>query len=87
GVLITGITEKPIKRYFINAGIYLLNPDVCQQIPHNEFYDMPSLIQKLISQGGKVVSFPIHEYWLDVGKHPDYQKAMDDFTHETSIST
>lgn len=86
GVLITGITEKPIKRYFINAGIYLLNPDVCQLIPSNEPYDMPSLIQELISRGRRVVSFPIHEYWLDIGKHPDYQKAMSDIEQESNTN-
>ena len=86
GVLITGITEKPIKRYFINAGIYLLNPDVCQLIPSNERYDMPSLIQELISQGRRVASFPIHEYWVDIGKHPDYQKAMNDVEQENETN-
>ncbi len=86
GVLITGITEKPIKRYFINAGIYLLNPDVCQLIPSNERYDMPSLIQELISRGRRVASFPIHEYWVDIGKHPDYQKAMNDIQQENETN-
>ena len=78
GVTVTNITEKPMVRHFINAGIYLLNPEVCSYIPSDEPFDMPELITKLVSEGLCVVSFPIHEYWLDIGQVEDYQRAKED---------
>ena len=80
GVEISNIKEKPIMRYFVNAGIYLLNPEIQELIPNNQNYDMPTLIERLIAEKRRVVSFPIHEYWLDIGQHPDYQKALTDVT-------
>ena len=77
GTVITGISEKPVVRHFINAGIYLLNPAVCRMIPNDQSYDMPDLIAQLVGEGRSVVSFPIHEYWLDIGHIEDYQKARE----------
>ena len=78
GVAITGISEKPVVRHFINAGIYLLNPEVCRFIPNGQSYDMPDLISRLVADGHRVVSFPVREYWLDIGQVEDYQKALTD---------
>jgi len=78
GVTITGISEKPMVRHFINAGIYLLNPEVCRFIPNGQSYDMSDLISRLVAEGCCVISFPIREYWLDIGQVKDYQKALAD---------
>ncbi len=78
GVDVTAIVEKPVVRHFINAGIYLLDPGVAALIPGNCRYDMPDLITALLAQGRRVVTFPIREYWLDIGKPEDYQKAVAD---------
>ena len=78
GVKIIGISEKPIVRQFINAGIYLLNPQVCRTIPSGRTFDMPDLITRLIAEDRRVVSFPIYEYWLDIGQHADYEQAQTD---------
>jgi len=78
GVEITCISEKPMLRHFINAGIYLLGPEACQHIPNDQPFDMPDLITWLIAEGRRVVSFPIHEYWLDIGQPADYQQAQAD---------
>lgn len=75
---ITGVREKPSLSFFINAGTYLLEPSACDYIPEGQPFDMTDLIQKLLQAGHRVVSFPIMEYWLDVGRHEDYQKAQDD---------
>jgi dTDP-glucose pyrophosphorylase/CBS domain-containing protein len=75
GVAVTGISEKPILREFINAGIYLLNPSVQRLIPNGESYDIPDLIDLLVGQKGRVVCFPITEYWLDIGKSDHYDQA------------
>jgi NDP-sugar pyrophosphorylase family protein len=78
GVAITGISEKPLARYFINAGIYLLNPKVCRFIPNGQSYDMTDLISRLVAAGRRVVGFPVREYWLDIGQVEDYQRALAD---------
>lgn len=77
-VRVKSLREKPSQAVFINAGIYLLEPDVIDSIPESVRFDMTDLIQLLISQNRTVVSFPIIEYWLDVGRHEDYQKAQND---------
>ena len=79
GVKIINISEKPITRYLINAGIYLLNPEVCRFIPNGQSYDITNLIKKLIEKGKRVISFPIHEYWMDIGRIDDYQKVQRDY--------
>ncbi len=75
---IVNITEKPIVRHFINAGIYLLNPGVLQLIPNNDVYDMTDLINRLIADSRRVISFPIREYWMDIGQHADHRQAEED---------
>jgi dTDP-glucose pyrophosphorylase/predicted transcriptional regulator len=72
---ILSIEEKPIHSFFVNAGIYLLDPDCIDLIPDNEFYDMPTLFEELIVTKEKIVSFPLQEYWLDIGRIADYERA------------
>jgi dTDP-glucose pyrophosphorylase len=72
------ISEKPQHRFLVNAGIYLINPTAHHYIPHKKFFNMTDLIDKLLVEKRKVVSFPILEYWLDIGQPTDYQKAQED---------
>jgi dTDP-glucose pyrophosphorylase len=76
---IISIEEKPIHSFFINAGVYLLNPECINFIPTDEFYDMPSLFEKMILNGNKTISFPLKEYWLDIGRISDYKRANSEF--------
>jgi dTDP-glucose pyrophosphorylase len=78
GVKVTRIAEKPVLRHFINAGIYFVNPAMCRLVPENQYFDMPDLIAAVIASGGLVISFPVREYWLDVGQLEQYQKAEAD---------
>jgi dTDP-glucose pyrophosphorylase/CBS domain-containing protein len=78
GVKITQVREKPLYTFFVNAGIYLLEPNVYQFIPNNERFDMTDLIDRLIAEGRTVISFPIREYWLDIGQPDDYKQAQED---------
>lgn len=78
---ITSIIEKPIHKFFVNAGIYLLSPLVLKMIPKNTFYDMPTLFEELINKQENVLSFPIHEYWLDIGKMEDFKRAQIEFSN------
>ena len=72
---IVSIEEKPIHSFFINAGVYLLDPECINLIPKDEFYDMPSLFEKMILTDKKTISFPLKEYWLDIGRMSDYERA------------
>lgn len=74
-----GIVEKPEEKVFVSAGIYVLSPSVMAHIPQGVFFDMPTLIQALISAHATTVAFPIHEYWLDIGRMEDYAKAHDEY--------
>ena len=76
---IMSIEEKPTHKFFISAGIYMLSPDVLTKIPHNEFYDMPTLFEKLIAEGSNTLSFPLREYWLDIGRIEEYEKANNEY--------
>jgi len=76
-VRITGLQEKPSLSFFINAGTYLLEPSAYDCIPDGCPFDMTDLIQKLLDLGRTVVGFPIMEYWIDVGRQEDYQRAQE----------
>jgi NDP-sugar pyrophosphorylase family protein len=78
GERVSGIREKPVHRFFVNAGIYVIEPAVRDLLPPIERLDMPDLIAHLLQLGRRVVSFPVMEYWLDVGRHDDYQQAQAD---------
>ncbi|MEK4353578.1 nucleotidyltransferase family protein [Paenibacillus sp. FSL R5-0475] len=73
------IEEKPIHKSFVNAGIYVLSPEVLKNIPQNEFYDMPDLFKKLMNEQIEASAFPLREYWLDIGRLDDYEKANYEF--------
>ena len=73
---IVSIEEKPIQKFFVNAGIYILNPECINLIPRNKLYDMTSLFEKMIADNKKTISFPLQEYWLDIGRLTDYKKAQ-----------
>lgn len=75
GTDLVAIKEKPVHRSFVNAGIYVLSPLVLEMIPQNQFYDMPTLFEKIMDKGLKTSVFPIHEYWLDIGKTSDFERA------------
>lgn len=76
---LVGINEKPFHSFFINAGIYVIGPDVIDVIPKNKPNDMPTIFQSLIRKKYKVASFPVREYWLDIGHIDDYKRANMDY--------
>ncbi len=78
GLHITGVTEKPSVKFFVNAGIYLVSPSAREFVPAGERFDMPQLIDKLVKAGRKVISFPVWEYWLDIGSQEDFERAQED---------
>jgi dTDP-glucose pyrophosphorylase len=76
---ISSIEEKPIQRFFVNAGIYLLEPEILELIPKNTYFDMPTLFEQLLERKRETTVFPIREYWLDIGRMDDYERAEGDF--------
>ena len=76
--LIRRISEKPTLEFFVCAGIYLLEPSACRLIPKGRRFDMTDLIGRLVKKKSRVASFPIHEYWLDIGKPDDFATAQRD---------
>jgi dTDP-glucose pyrophosphorylase/CBS domain-containing protein len=85
-VQITSLQEKPCLSFFINAGTYLLEPAAWDYIPKERRFDMTDLIRVLLEAGERVTSFPITEYWIDVGRHEDYQKAQEDVLKGTIVT-
>lgn len=77
---LTNIEEKPLQRFLVNAGIYVLEPETLDFVPKDSFFDMPSLFEKLIAQGYETAAFPIREYWMDIGRIDDFERANGEFT-------
>lgn len=77
GDLVTGIDEKPDIRTTILAGIYVFKPELLSIIPPDEYYGMDSLIKKMLVMDMPITHYPITEYWLDIGRIEDYNKAQD----------
>lgn len=85
--LVTDIIEKPIQAFFINAGIYVVDPKAIHLVPHNQYFDMTLLIKALIRRGEKVICFPLREYWIDIGMPKDYLRACSQYTDYFSTDT
>lgn len=79
GRLVARITEKPELRFMVNAAVYVLSPEALREIDEGEVIDMPSLIDRVVDSGGKVVAFPMHEYWLDIGQKAEFAQANSDY--------
>ncbi len=84
GFNVVSIDEKPVKSFFVNAGIYLLHPTVRAHIPYGRRFDMTELMQILVDRKLPVASFPIHEYWIDVGRISDYERAQSEYAGKDS---
>ncbi len=76
---IASIDEKPIHTFFVNAGIYVIEPELLNSIPPDQFFDMPTLFSEAINGGKEAAVFPVREYWLDIGHVADYHRANGDY--------
>jgi dTDP-glucose pyrophosphorylase len=76
---ITGIVEKPVHSFFVNAGIYVIDPVALDLIPPNETFDMPDLFAKALDRKMPTAAFPIREYWTDIGHIDDFHRANGDY--------
>ena len=78
---IKGLLEKPKYNYYANAGIYLIKKSALAEIPEDKFFNATDLIEKLISQGKRVIRYPLKGTWIDIGQHADLAKARDLIRH------
>jgi dTDP-glucose pyrophosphorylase len=79
GHLVRTMIEKPVQKFFINAGVYVLSPELVRSVRPDTRIDMPTLLEQSIASGKDVTMFPVHEYWLDIGRMEDFKRAQLEF--------
>ncbi|MCJ8166417.1 nucleotidyltransferase family protein [Pontibacter sp. E15-1] len=78
---VSNLKEKPSYTYYSNGGIYLIKRELTKLVPFDSFYNATDLVENLIASKMKVLSYPLRSYWLDIGKHEDFEKAQEDVKH------
>jgi len=76
GVELVGFEEKPSFNHLVNAGVYVVDPQLLHLLPHHQYTDMPTLLQNAQREGHRVLVCPIHEYWIDVGRQETLDEAQ-----------
>lgn len=79
GGLVRALEEKPVLKYLVSAGIYVIEPRGLARVPQGEFYDMPTLLGDFLGAGERVAAYTMHDYWLDIGRLSDFEAANRDF--------
>lgn len=76
---VTAYIEKPVHHYQVSMGVYVLEPAVLTRITPGEYLDLPDLVRQLMAEGQPVMAYPFDGYWLDIGRHDDYEQAVEEF--------
>ncbi|RJG23856.1 nucleotidyltransferase family protein [Massilia cavernae] len=76
---IESIEEKPVQRFTVSSGMYVLSPCALDLVPANQFFDMPSLFEAMVGKGMRTRCHRINGYWLDIGRLPDFERANLEF--------
>ena len=76
---VTGYEEKPELDYTVSMGVYVLEPRALAHVPSGRRFDIPDLVLALLDAGEPVGSYPFDGYWLDIGRHDDYEQALADY--------
>ncbi len=82
GTQIIDVKEKPTQRHLVNAGIYVLSEQSLANIPKGTYYDMPTHFTKLAADGHRTTAFPLHEYWVDIGRLDELERAQREWPRE-----
>ena len=82
GTQIVSVDEKPTQRHLVNAGIYVISEEGLTDIPKDTYYDMPTHFVKLASAGNRTAAFPLHEYWVDIGRLDELERAQREWPRE-----
>ena len=78
GARIEAIEEKPVQKLFVNAGIYALSPEALDHLPAEIFFNMTTLFDRIIAAGKSTAAYPLREYWLDIGRLEEFERAQVD---------
>ena len=78
---ITDYIEKPLHIFQVSMGVYVFEREVVHYIEPHKHLDFPDLVKRLLANGRSVVSYPFDGYWLDIGNHSDYEKALEEYAH------
>jgi dTDP-glucose pyrophosphorylase len=78
---VTSFKEKPRYTFYSNGGIYLVKKKTLELLPQNEFFNSTDLMESVLAKGMKLISYPNNKYWIDIGKHQDFEKAQEDIRH------
>lgn len=76
------IKEKPLQSFYVNAGTYVLSPELLELVPSNVYFDMTELFEKATKSEYRANVYPLREYWLDIGKKEDFSRAQEDYKKE-----
>jgi NDP-sugar pyrophosphorylase family protein len=80
--LLKSLKEKPENTYYVNAGLYILEPQLLNEIPENEFFHITHLIEKIIQRNGRIGVFPVSEgAWMDIGDWNQYSETQQKFNN------
>ena len=79
GHSITDYIEKPVYTFKVSMGIYVFNAHIIRYIEPHKYLDFPDLVKRLLADNNKVMSYPFNGYWLDIGNHSDYEKALEEY--------
>ncbi len=81
GINISGFLEKPISQSYINAGVYVLNPEAINHLEDKKFCDMPTLFERIKQKNLSTIAYATHEEWVDVGRLDDYRNAEENIAN------
>lgn len=76
---VTAYIEKPVHHYQVSMGVYVLEPSILAHIAPGQYLDLPDLVRQLMTDGQPVMAYPFDGYWLDIGRHDDYEQAVEEF--------
>jgi NDP-sugar pyrophosphorylase family protein len=82
---LTGYLEKPVYDFQVSMGVYAFSSAVLPYIEKGVYLDLPDLVLRLLADGKTVRGYPFDGYWLDIGRHEDYEQATADFESHRSI--
>ncbi len=83
GIEIEGFEEKPVYRSHVNAGVYVLEPNVLKHLEYKQHCDMPTLFERVKENAGRTIVYPMHEPWLDIGRPTDLALARNNYANES----
>ena len=71
--------EKPTLKYKVSMGIYIFNNKILNYIERGKYLDFPDLIKNLIKKGENIRGYKFEGYWMDIGRHEDYSRVLEEF--------